>query len=199
MKAKQAIDAGEIGEIIAMKGTNRGTMPRGWFLDPALSGGGALLDHTVHVMDLMHWFTGSKAKQVYAHSETLFHEVDIDDAGMVHVEFENGVFAVLDPSWSRSASFPTWGDVTLEVIGTKGVLSIDAFAQKNEVYSDSQGKGRWSYWGDHMDAGLVDSFITALKEQREVPITGMDGYLSAKVAIAAYESARLGQPVVCTK
>lgn len=195
MRAKAAIDAGEIGNIVAMKGTNRGTMPKGWFLDKELSGGGAVLDHTVHVMDLMHWFTGSKAKEVYAHSETLFHEVDIDDAGMVHVQFENGVFAVLDPSWSRTSSFPAWGDVTMEIIGTEGVLSVDAFAQHNEVYSDERGKGQWSFWGDDMDAGLIDAFVEALKEQREVPISGMDGYLSARVGLAAYRSASEGKPV----
>lgn len=60
-------------------------------------------------MDLMHWFTGSVAEEVYAHAETLFHETDIDDAGMVHVKFANGVVAVLDPSWSRNRTFPTWG------------------------------------------------------------------------------------------
>ena len=108
-QAKEAIDAGQIGEILAMKGTNRGTMPGGWFIEREKSGGGAVLDHTVHVMDLMHWFTGSKAEEVYAHAETLFNDTEIDDAGMVHVKFANGVVAVLDPSWSRNRTFPTWG------------------------------------------------------------------------------------------
>ncbi|HUC91486.1 MAG TPA: Gfo/Idh/MocA family oxidoreductase [Paenibacillus sp.] len=196
IEAKQEIEAGAIGDIVAIKGTNRGTMPRGWFIDRSFSGGGAVLDHTVHVMDLMLWFTGSEAAEVYAHAETLFHEVDIDDAGIVHVRFENGIFATLDPSWSRPESFPTWGDVTLEIIGTKGVATIDAFAQKNEIYSDLHGKGQWAYWGDNMDTGLIDGFIAALKEGREVPITGTDGYRSARIALAAYESARTGAPVV---
>ena len=78
---------------------------------------------------------------MYAHAETLFNDTEIDDAGMVHVKFANGVVAVLDPSWSRNRTFPTWGDVTLEIIGTKGVLNIDSFAQKNDVYSDVTGKG----------------------------------------------------------
>ena len=194
-QAKEAIEQGKIGEIIAMKGTNRGTMPGGWFLEKEHSGGGAVLDHTVHVMDLMHWFTGSVAEEVYAHAETLFHDTDIDDAGMVHVKFANGAFAVLDPSWSRSRSFPTWGDVTLEIIGTKGTLSIDAFAQKNDVYSDITNKGSWSFWGDSMDGGLVDSFVDSIRDGQPVAITGEDGYYSARVAIAAYESARTGKTV----
>ncbi|NMO97356.1 Gfo/Idh/MocA family protein [Paenibacillus lemnae] len=199
-EAKEAIDAGKIGQIIAMKGTNRGTMPGGWFLEKEHSGGGAVLDHTVHVMDLMHWFTGSVAEQVYAHAGTLFHDTAIDDAGMVHVKFQNGVFGVLDPSWSRPKNFPTWGDVTLEVIGTEGTLYIDAFAQKNDVYSDAGGKtAAWSFWGDNMDKGLVDSFVDSLLNGSEVAISGEDGYYSARVGLAAYESAETGKPVALNK
>jgi len=193
--AKEAIDRGDIGDIIAIKGTNRGTMPSGWFIDRSQSGGGAVLDHTVHVLDLMHYMTGSEVAEVYAHSETLFHDVDIDDAGLIHVKFRNGVFAVHDPSWSRPASFPTWGDVTMEIIGTKGVINVDSFAQKNDVYSNNATKAEWSYWGDNMDQGLVDGFVEALLAGADVPITGMDGYLSARVAFAAYESASTGQTV----
>ncbi|MGM1047102.1 MAG: Gfo/Idh/MocA family protein [Bacillota bacterium] len=194
-QAKQAIDEGKIGDILAMKGTNRGTMPGGWFLEKEHSGGGAVFDHTVHVMDLMHWFTGSVVEEVYAHAETLFHDTDIDDAGMVHVKFANGVFAVLDPSWSRSSSFPTWGDVTLEIIGTKGTLSIDAFSQKNDLYSDAAQKANWSYWGDDMDTELINSFVDSIVQGKPVSVSGEDGYLSARVGLAAYESARTGQPV----
>ncbi|GGG26386.1 Gfo/Idh/MocA family protein [Paenibacillus abyssi] len=193
--AKQAIDQGEIGDIVAIKGTNRGTMPQGWFIQQELSGGGAVLDHTVHVVDLMNYFTGSEVEEVYAHVETLFHDVEIDDAGMLHIRYKNGVFAVHDPSWSRTKSFPTWGDVTMEIIGTKGVLTVDAFAQKNDVYSDQVMKAQWSYWGDNMDEGLIDSFVTSIRSQEPVSISGEDGYLSARVALAAYESARTGRPV----
>lgn len=195
MEAKKAVEAGEIGEIVAMKGLNRGTMPGGWFQDRSLSGGGAVLDHTVHVMDLMHWFSGSRACEVYAYADTLFHDTDIDDAGMVHVHFENGAFGVLDPSWSRPASFPTWGDVVLQIVGTKGYLNIDAFAQKNEIYSDVDGKAGWDYWGDNMDDGLIDAFVTSLLSGQNVPISGTDGFLSARVGLAAYRSAASGQPV----
>lgn len=195
-EAKKAVDAGEIGSIVAIKGTNRGTMPGGWFVDRTLSGGGALLDHTVHVMDLMHWFTGSRATEVYGYAATLFHhELDIDDSGLIHVKFENGVFGVLDTSWSRPKSFPTWGDVTMEIIGTEGVISVDGLGQVNEVYTDETGKGRWHYWGDSMDDQMVKAFVNALIRQEPVPITGTDGLHSAAVALAGYRSAALGQPV----
>ncbi|RTE11716.1 Gfo/Idh/MocA family protein [Paenibacillus whitsoniae] len=195
--AKKAVDAGEIGDIVAIKGTNRGSLPSGWFVDPSLSGGGALLDHTVHVMDLMNWFTGSEVKEVFAHADTLFHEgLEVDDAGMIHVKFANGVVGVLDTSWSRNPAFPTWGDVTMTIVGTKGTIAVDSFAQKNELYSIDSGKGVWSFWGDNMDAHMMQAFVQALLDGTEVPITGEDGLRSTAVALAGYRSVASGQPVV---
>lgn len=195
-QAKVIIDRGEIGEIIAIKGTNRGSAPSGWFVDPKLSGGGALLDHTVHVMDLMRWFIGSEPTEVYAYAATLFNEsLEVDDTGLINVKFENGAFGVIDTSWSRKPPFPTWGDVTMEVIGTKGVISVDGLGQVNELYSQQNGTGQWNYWGDNMDAYMVKAFIQALTLGEQVPITGEDGLQSAAVALAGYRSIEAGQPV----
>jgi myo-inositol 2-dehydrogenase/D-chiro-inositol 1-dehydrogenase len=196
VRAKEAIERGDIGDIVAIKGTNHGGNPGGWFIDKSLSGGGAVLDHTVHVMDLMNWFLQSEVKEVYAYAATLFREeLEVEDAGMLHIKFDNGVFAVLDTSWSRPKSFPTWGDVTMEIVGTQGVLSVDGFAQKNDLFSDAVGKGQYTFWGDDMDAYMIRDFVKALLQGEPVPVTGEDGLKAAQVALAAYESAKLGQPV----
>ncbi|WP_240413782.1 Gfo/Idh/MocA family protein [Paenibacillus periandrae] len=195
VKAREAVQRGEIGDIIAIKGTNRGSMPGRWFIDPALSGGGAILDHTVHLMDLYNWFLDSRPTEVYAEMGTLFHNIQVDDSGMVHVKYENGVFAVIDTSWSRPKSFPTWGDVGMQIIGTKGVITIDSFAQKNDIYSNHETKAKWSYWGDSMDQYMIENFILSIKEGKSVPVTGEDGLNSAAVALAAYDSVKQGKPV----
>jgi len=172
------------------------TAPGGWFVDPKLSGGGALLDHTVHVMDLMNWFTGSEVKEVYAYAATLFNDkLDVDDAGMLHVKFENGVFGVLDTSWSRKPPYPTWGDVALEIIGTQGVVSVNGFAQINELYSSKVGSGQWNYWGDNMDQRMIHDFVKAILSGQSVPITGEDGMRSTLAALAGYQSIKEKQPV----
>ena len=46
------IDKGEFGDIVAFRTTNRGQNPGGWFIDEEQSGGGAVLDHTVHMVIL---------------------------------------------------------------------------------------------------------------------------------------------------
>lgn len=197
VEAKKAVDRGDIGSILAIKGTNRGTFPGGWFAEPELSGGGALLDHTVHVMDVMNWFMKSEVREVYAHTATLFNPgIRVEDTGMIHMKFANGAFGVIDTSWSRKPPFPTWGDVTLEIIGTDGVISIDGFAQKNDRYSAQDGKGSWQYWGDNMDEYMIRDFVKALLHQEPVPINGEDGLRSAQVALAGYRSVKDKQPVL---
>ncbi|HYK74303.1 MAG TPA: Gfo/Idh/MocA family oxidoreductase [Pseudoneobacillus sp.] len=194
-RVKKMIENGDLGRIVALRGTNRGQNPGGWFVDQEQSGGGAVLDHTVHVIDLMRWFMNSEVKEVFAEIDTKFSDIDIDDCGLLMLEFENGVFASHDPSWSRCHSFPTWGDVTLEIIGTKGATRLDAFAQNLILYSDKQNKVSREFWGNNMDKGLVYDFVACIKEDREPSISGFDGLKAMEVALAAYESAKLKKPV----
>lgn len=195
IRAKQMIEQGKLGRILAMKGTNHGQNPGGWFIDPKLSGGGAVIDHTVHVVDIMRWFMGAEVKEVYAEVGSLIAADGIDDSGIVSMEFDNGVFATLDCSWSRNKTFPTWGDVTLEIVGTKGTLSLDALNQKLNVYSNESGN-RWDFWGENMDLGLIRDFVDCVRENRQPSITGEDGLRALEVALAAYESGKTNQPVV---
>lgn len=194
-EAKEAIDRGEIGELVAFKGMNRGKMPGDWFVNPSLSGGGAILDHTVHVADLMNWILGSAPVEVHALSGILFNDLNVEDAGMIHMKYPGDVVGVLDTSWSRPQSFPVWGDVVIEIIGTQGVIKIDGFAQKNEVFSDLDGKAKWVPWGHDMDALLIADFVNVVRFGSPAPITGQDGYHSTKVALAAYESISIQRPV----
>jgi UDP-N-acetylglucosamine 3-dehydrogenase len=193
LRAKNIVDQGNLGEILAIKGTNRGTNPGGWFVERDKSGGGAVIDHTVHVVDLMRWFMGAEVKEVYAEIDNLLSDYEIDDCGILNIEFDNNVFTTLDCSWSRNKTYPTWGDVTLEIVGSQGTLSVDAFAQKLDVY-DKEG-ANWNYWGDDMDYGLVNDFLSSVSKGKEPSITGTDGLKALEVALAAYESSKKKQPV----
>src|SRR5690625_1248347 len=57
---KEMIDRGDLGEIISFRTTNRGQNPGGWFIDEEQAGGGAVLDHTVHMVDIMRWYLGKE-------------------------------------------------------------------------------------------------------------------------------------------
>lgn len=194
-RLKERIDQGDAGEILAFRGTNRGSNPGGWFQNPAESGGGATMDHTVHVVDLMRWLLKDEVREVYAEINNGISHQEFDDISFLSLTFQRGVFATLDASWSRPRSFPTWGDVTLEVITSKGTLSMDMFSQNLTLYSDKQNRVSWHNWGGDMDAGMIAAFAEAVQKGTPVPISGEDGLRAAEVAFAAYRSAKSGSPI----
>ena len=114
---------------------------------------------------------------------------------MLSFKLANGAFGTLDTSWSRPKSYPTWGDVTIEVVGDRGVIDVDAFGQQIAVYSEASGKGAWVNWGSNMDLGLMRDFADTIAHGREPSISGYDGLKALEVAIGAYKSAETGNPV----
>jgi predicted dehydrogenase len=197
IELKQQLDAGVLGEIYSVKSTNHGSMPGRWFADPKLAGGGAVLDHTVHVIDLLRWFWDTEVEEVYAEvGHDLLHPgLGIDDVGLLSFRLANGVFGTLDTSWSRSPSYPTWGDVKLDVLGEQGLICVDAFEQNLQVSSEEAGKTSAVNWGSSGDEGLVADFVAMIREDRGPSVTGEDGQRALEVALAAYESARRAEPV----
>jgi len=196
MAVKAQIANGDLGEVYAASCTNNGQFPGGWFAQDALAGGGATMDHTVHVADLLRWLTGKEFTKVYCENDRLLHKnIRTDDIGILHLEMEGGIQVSHIASWSRAKSFPTWGDVTIEIIGEKGVVSVDAFNQKLNVYCDTTMRASWPGWGDNPDLGLVRDFVRAVDERRSPVVTGIDGLRAVAVTVAAYRSAQLGKTV----
>lgn len=195
-RLKETVDAGKLGRIVGVAGTNRGRMPGGWFIELEKSGGGAVIDHTVHVTDLLRYMTGANPTRVYAEISNLMYGLEFDDCGLLTIEFDNGMFATLDSSWSRPKTFPTWGDVTMEVVGTEGTASLDMFNQKFITYMDNVNRVNFQVWGSNIDAGLVRAFVdTCQGHKSNVIASGEDGLRALEVALGAYESARTGSAV----
>lgn len=194
-RLKACVDSGQAGAVLAIRGTNRGRCPFGWFVDKSLSGGGAVIDHTVHVTDLMRWLLQDEVSSVYAEVSNGMFGKEFDDIGFLSMRFQKGVFATLDSSWSRPKSFPTWGDVTLAVVCERGTLYLDMFSQNLVLYSDKMGGVSWHMWGNNIDELMLRSFITAVRDETPVPVTGEDGLRAAEVALAAYRSASEGTVV----
>ncbi len=191
---KASLDAGAIGQVLAVRATNHGTLPPGWFLDPALAGGGAVMDHTVHVADLLRWYLDDEPVSVYAEVSHGLYGLPVEDAAFLTITFRSGVVVTLDPSWSRPPSFPTWGDLTMEIAGERGTLQLDAFNQKLALYPRSGERTRWLDWGADADAALIADFTAAVREGRRPAADGRDGERALAVVLAAYESVRSGQP-----
>ncbi len=199
IEAQRMVDNGELGKILAIKGTNRGRNPGGWFVQPHLSGGGATIDHTVHITDLMRCVTGAEVSSVYCEMDKFFNpELKCDDAGLLTLDFTDGCIGSLDCSWSRPINYPTWGDATMCIIGENGNVWVDLFSEKLHVYDVAAANYSWAAYGANMDEGLVADFVDCVATGRPVPITGYDGMKAMEVGLAAYESAKIGNKVSLT-
>ncbi|MDR7316405.1 Gfo/Idh/MocA family oxidoreductase [Brevibacillus nitrificans] len=199
VQVKQLIESKAIGAVLAVNGTNHGQMPGGWFIDEELSGGGAATDHIVHVMDLVRWLLKDEGKSVYAELDTRFYDIDVEDCGIVSLEMESGVIVTIDPSWSRPKTFPTWGDVTMHIVGSKGTLWVDVFKQHALYYNDQGNRLQHLPWAKDMDEGLIADFIQCVQEGRAPSISGEDGLRTLEIVKAAYESNRCKQAVIIDK
>ena len=193
--AKKKIDAGLIGQVLTITSINHGKIPGGWFIDPALSGGGAVMDHTVHLGDLIRWFTGSEIKSVFCESGELLHHKGIDDTGLVMIELNNGVSATIDCSWAHHTNYPIWAQVDMQIIGTKGVIELKAFAQV--LHLDDQTNQRFEDigWNEGGDEGLIKEFVQVCATGRTPLVTGLDGLRALEIALASYESSRTNEAV----
>ena len=192
---KDAIASGRLGRIRAVRATNPGQYPGRWFGDPVQAGGGAVMDHTVHVADVLRWLLDDEVVRVHAELGAFLYGLPVEDCGVLTLDLAAGAFASIDCSWSRPATYPTWGGVTLHVVGDQATVDVDVFRQTVTHYDDATGKVRLVGWGDDLNALMVGDFVDAILAKRPVPIDGADGLRSLEVVIAAYRSAALGRPV----
>lgn len=190
-KLKEIADSGALGDIVSIHGTNRGKLPGGWFVEASQSGGGAAIDHIVHLADVYRWLLRSEVRRVYAELDTRFHDIAVEDCGIVLLEFENGTACTIDPSWNRPASFPLWSDFTMEVIGTRASLSVDALKQASVWYGPDGIELK--PWMEDPDKALIDDFIACVRLGKPASVTGRDGLQALNIVKAAYESNALKQ------
>ena len=195
-QAKRLIEQGGPGQVVAVKATNHGTMPGDWFADPQLSGGGAVMDHTVHVVDALRWLFEAEFTQVFAHAANRLHAIPVEDVGLLTLEMSNEVFVTLDTSWSRpNRSFPIWGDVTIEIIGTRGVISLDLFPWTLNYYSESAGKHLADARDGDLSLRMLENFVGMIQGRAKLSANGVDGLRALEVVEAAYKSIATRQVV----
>jgi predicted dehydrogenase len=194
---------GGLGRILGATGANIGQLPmggHGWFTDVALSGGGALIDLTVHIADLLGDLLGStRATSVYAVANRILHShnplVDVETAGFVTVRYADGSVATIDCSWSQPDGSPTWGGLTLEVIGTEGVSTIAPFAPHVGGLEAGTGRQIQLAFGVDSTVPMIDEFLASIREGRRPNPDGVAGLRSVAIMEAAQRSATLGTVV----
>ena len=193
------VRSGQLGQLISVHGTNNGKMPlaeRSWFTDPARSGGGALVDHVVHLADLLDELLGEPAAEVHAVTNRILRADagrDVETGAAVNIRYPSGVIAQIDSSWSQPESAPTWGGLTLEVHGTAGSMRIDPFNAHVAGYG-SEG-ALWEPFGADLDAAMIGEFLAAVRTGRTPQPDGETGARTLAIVTAAQASAATGAVV----
>jgi UDP-N-acetylglucosamine 3-dehydrogenase len=201
-QARDLLARGDLGRIYAINGINHSEIPRehrAWFAQKELAGGGAVMDHTVHLVDIYRWFFGCEVVEVYAEIDNLFYpgEVDVDTAGIITLTMANGVFASVDCSWSRPTYYPRWGHLQMDIVGENGFVKMDGLAEYLTIYSKGLARNpTWINYGIDSNQRMINEFVASIRENREPSVTWRDGFEAVRVALACMESARTHEPVM---
>jgi predicted dehydrogenase len=204
-RAQDAVRSGRLGDLIGLVGGNRGRPPLppaypGWITDPVAAGGGALIDHSVHVTDVMRHVSGLEVAQVSAEAGALLWDCGVDDVAVVSLRFENGAVGSIDPSWSVPADHPWDYDFYLRLVGTEGSLDLTDLAESLHVVTTRDGgpRGlRYASFAEDADRAMVEAFLASVRAgSRQEPCAGgEDGVRALEVALAGYRSSADGAVV----
>jgi UDP-N-acetylglucosamine 3-dehydrogenase len=198
---KGLVDAGRVGDVLALVGLNRvkSKVPEeSWAVDRRQSAGGAVMDHTSHLADMMRWYSGSEVSEVYCEiGRKINPRLSVEDNFLTTVTFESGVLGHMDGSWTYPAGYPSWGGLSMEVLGSKGVLCLDAFRQNVYFAGTTAPDDRvsWQSYGCDPYAEMVRSFVECVQLGRQPLASIEDGVRGLEITLASYDSFRRGKPV----
>lgn len=202
-RAHEAIQRGEIGEVVLVKSLTRGpSIPKRWQYDTCRSGG-ALAEVNSHDIDTVRWFTNSEFAKVYAVAGN-YRCADVltgfpafyDNISLV-ASLADGTQGMIDGALSVRYGY----DARVEVLGTEGVLFVGRLPEGSVAVCGQDGRmirRAVTSWRDLFGEAYVAedrAFVAAIRENQEPVVTGQDGLMAMKVVEAGNRSIREGVPV----
>lgn len=196
--AARKIKAGDVGQIEMIRDVMR---------DPELApraylehSGGLYRDMSIHNFDCVRWLMGCEPVEIYAAGAALTDPVVAElndiDTSVVTLTFASGALAVIDNS--RRSAFGY--DVRTEIFGSQGAAFVGEGRQTPVNLYNATGVHH-----DHITWFIerfakayeteLESFIDAIRTDRDVEVTGEDGRAALVMAIAAEHSRRDHAPV----
>ncbi len=225
LRAKQAIEAGKIGQPIVGTVVVMGWRDEAYYrLDPwrgkwATEGGGVMLTQTTHQLDLFQWFMGP-IDELFGYWANLNHpSVEVEDTAVAVVRFRNGGLGTVLVSNSQKPGF--YGKI--HVHGSNGAsvgVQTDGgspFVSGVTEAVDPPYNDIWTVPGEeHLRAGWqaederrsqtmdvmthyhalqIRDFLQAIRDDREPAVTGREGRKHVELFTAIYRSQRDCHPV----
>ena len=211
VRLKQLLDDGVLGRPVLFKQSEKHDGPHAaHFWDVDRSGGGVTMDMGCHAIQFFRWLNaGNPVKSVYAQMNTSVHAARTrgEDNAIIILEFENGVVALAEESWTK----PGGMDDRAEVHGSEGVAyadllhgnSIPTYSTKGVGYAVEKAGNTvgWSYvmYEEIWNYGFPQEFqhfVDCVLNDRQPLVTGADGKAVLEILFAAYESAGSGRKIL---
>jgi predicted dehydrogenase len=196
--------AQKLGKIVRTKGIGVHTHwgPEGWFTQKELAGGGAMADMGIHALDTARFLLGDpQPLSVYAKIGTFYRDFDVDDTGVIIVEWDNGATSYIESGWWQPhADGP---QAATQLYGTKGFGQLfptklelpDIEKEKLVMIDPSFEFPRQEHCPQSLYDDQLKYFVECIqKDQTPVP-GGREGLINMKVVDAAYKSSETGKVV----
>ena len=188
--AKQLLGKGLIGEVVNVQAEEGSTSdwPRSSaYFDPALSGGGALLDVGIHSIDLIRWFTGEFDQIEYQGTGTA---TTVESDATLHFSLANGAKGTVVASRTRNLA------QKLTLVGTEGFLEVGLWYPTVGIRS-AKGKAFQNHYRldaavprrPPLDVSFVDqlrNLVAAIRREQDVLVNGHEGMAAVEVVRRAY-------------
>ena len=178
----------------------------GWHGTWKLDGGGALMNQSIHMIDLLQYIMGP-VEQVGAFTSKAGHpQIETEDTGVAVLKFKNKTLGIIH---GTTASWPGQSR-RMELTGTKGtIVLVDdrlltwEFAEMTKKDEDLIRK----YGGKKESSGVADpaamtyhnhaknlaAFIKAIEEKRRFEIDGIEAAKAVEIILSIYKSAQTGK------
>lgn len=176
--------------------------PSGWFAQNQFAGGGAMADMGVHALDTTRFLLGDpQPAAVYAKVSTNYGNYDVDDTGVITVEWDNGTTSYIETGWWQPHSDSP--ELGAQLYGSKGFGSV--FPTRLELPTEVQKQIKiidagYGIHTSNQPQSLYDSqlkYFTECIEKNQTPVPGgLEGWTNMKVVEAAYESSTTGKVVM---
>ena len=212
---KEAIDGGRLGRVVLGDAyvkwyrTQQYYDEGGWHGTWRLDGGGALMNQSIHAIDLLQWFMGPAARVTSAVATLGHRGIEVEDTAAAVVQFEGGALGTIEGS---TAAWPGF-EKRVEIYGTAGsVASVqdrlehwtfaeeragdDAIrARHGQVEASGGGASNPADIGIEGHQAQFEDLAQALEGGRAPAVDGAEACKAVDIILAIYESARTGQPV----
>lgn len=169
-----------------------------WYTDRRQSGGGALIDVGVHIVDMLRWLSGKEVRRIVCQATTLEKRLSVEDTASALLEFTDGTFGSVEASWTTrpyevSTHFYGEGGQLWTDISAARPVSIQ-YCQRTGDPNQPRGKPlRPAVPASSRVGGAYPTFIRSIMTGRPVAVPGEEGRRTLEVVLAAYASVRTGR------